>query len=618
MHTGNAGQELAIRHGKGPCLVLAGPGSGKTFVLVQRIDNLIRNHNIPPDQILVLTFSRAAARQMQSRFSTLEQEKYQGVVFGTFHSVFYSFLRDASPVPLRVIPAEQQAALIRHLVETLEVPRNQDSSAVFEAAVSAISFLKIHRGEDPEQYSVWRQLRRVFSAPDIPVRIFREYSDFLEDRSLLDYGDMIVRCEELLKNNPELLDSLQNRYRYLLVDEFQDISPVQYNILRMLTGEKERNLFVVGDDDQAIYGFRGAEPGLCRRFLTDFPDAEQVFLRINYRCSGRILDAAGRVIAENHDRFDKNLTAYKAAGSDPVILPCSTAVIQRSELAERIRSMSPERQQETAILVRSHASMPWIRRALENYGIPCRRPAGTADHKKQEIFRIIEAYYICAEQMTRRGTQTASRAAFYRIMNLPERYLCRAAVPAEGVSFAALRLYYHDSPPMLRTIRRMEEDLSLLVRIRPALSLRFLLCTMGLEDALLLSAGPQKQEEVREILSGFRTAVESAGSVSEMLDRLRTLAEAPLPGLREGVQIMTMHASKGLEFTTVILPDLNEGILPCRQASDPAQIEEERRLLYVAMTRAREELILLYVSGTRENPLRPSRFLAPLGVTASY
>lgn len=642
---GNPSQKEAILFAEGPCQVLAGPGSGKTFVLVERIRHLIAYHHIPPDQILVLTFSKAAAQEMRSRFQKITDSRCRDVTFGTFHSVFYHILSQSEPVPLSIIRPSEQLAVFRHLLLCHECPQKADDETLLAAAADLTAQIKSGNAGNTRSAA---GLIRLFSSPEIPKRICREYNDFLRENHKIDFEDMILRCRQLLETDPRTLTYWQKRFRWILVDEFQDINPAQYAVLRLLA---QQNLFTVGDDDQSIYGFRGSDPAVMQRLPEDYPGTKQILLSVNYRCSGAITEAAGRLISSNRNRFPKEISSAHPGGREVQFRAFPDEKQEYAWLCTKLLEPYPEdsgskdsHPHTTAVIFRNHLQAGAFAAELDRRGIAFRRQKSGPDRLRLEILHDLYSYFRFAED-TRGGS--GRRSDLYRIMNRPQRYLSRSAAPAEDVCLQDLQKAYAGSPHMFSIAEQFTTDLRYLTGLRPALAIRYLRRNIGYEDAVMEGKRPADRIRAVRILDGIAEAAGALRYPQELtaaLEKMLQNAENDITGDKSSgtgdgnsgpddgstnggtanaagnagdaadrtapkISVLTMHASKGLEFDTVFLPDLNEGILPGRRVTDEAGMEEERRLLYVAMTRARTDLTLLWLSGTKDNPRRASRFL---------
>lgn len=325
----NETQKKAIRHGEGPMLVLAGPGSGKTTVITNRVRYLTEKSGVDPSCILVITFTRAAAREMKERYEQMTQAGAGRVSFGTFHSVFFLMLKLAYRYQAaNIVKEEQRIHFVKEALEgcDLEV---EDEGEFISAVLSEISMVK---GEllNLDYYYAKNCSEAVFK------KLYHGYEERLRKSGLLDFDDMLVMCYELLKEREDILAAWQNKYRYILIDEFQDINRIQYEIVKMLARPRN-NLFIVGDDDQSIYRFRGAKPEIMLGFERDYPDAKTLLLDTNYRSSRQIVEAAGRVISHNRTRFPKKIRAARGDGRDVIIREWPSPSEENLAIASELR-----------------------------------------------------------------------------------------------------------------------------------------------------------------------------------------------------------------------------------------------------------------------------------------
>lgn len=590
----------AICSNHGHCEVIAGPGSGKTFVLVEHILYLIQVCGVSPHQILVLTFGRAAALQMRERFLRRLGSDNPGVTFGTFHSVFYQILRENSGRNLRLISASQKERLLSALLEDYFPDRSsQPTSEDLERKISRCRALQTasHRNvSEPGDSAVF-------------ARLLDEYERYLLENGLLDFDDMIAGSLALLRSRPNVLQNWQSRYTQILVDEFQDINLSQYEILRLLAAGS--GLFVVGDDDQTIYGFRGSSPAVMQKFMKDYPRAQQIFLSVNYRSSGCIVSAADRLISENSLRISKEI---KSAGKAGDMVQVRHFPSQREEfayLAAELSGFPLHKLSDCAVIFRTNSHVLSFSGFLKKNGILC-VGSGTAQSRIEElIMRDVLAYYQLSEQLQQRKIR---RQTLYQVMNRPERCILRSIASKETVSPEAMMAQTANSPSRLRILQELLKDLSVLHSLSAEGFLRYLFYSMGYAQWACCNLGDRSVvEQLLCRMEKDASGMSRIGIRDYLLQRQRALS-AHSSCSDTGVHVLTMHGSKGLEFDRVYLPELNEGIIPGRRCKKEYEIEEERRLLYVAMTRARNHLELLYLCGTAQNPRMPSRFLKVFGI----
>ncbi len=612
---GNRGQMEAIGHVHGPAMVLAGPGSGKTFVIIHRVQALIEKAGADPGTILVITFTKSAAVEMQTRFLKLTEGKYPEVRFGTFHSVFYQIIRSTELDQNRILITEAEKMnvmkqILRQLQEKYnrseqreETERLYPTQENIRLCLAEIGRLK-NDGAGPEQCKESFPLKEYFQ------EIYVGYNEMLKELNKLDFDDMIVECERILREKPYLLNQWRNIFRYMLIDEYQDINRLQFSIVQMLA-LPGNNLFIVGDDDQSIYGFRGSRPEIMLHFKDYYPDAREIFLNINYRCQPQILENACKVIDENKIRFQKQLQAGNKDGNGLVELKAYvTRQSQYEAIVERIRNEGSGIK-DAAILFRTNADEAVMAEYLISAGVPFQMKEKLKSFYEDPICLDVLAYL-------RFAWKGQSREDYYRIMNKPLRYIKRDSAPQPAVTLQQGLKFYNGQPMMQEKIRKLFSHMEMLRRLRPFLAIRYIRKEIRYEEFILkgLSEGEKRQrihilDELQQRSLPFESCREFLKEVEENMEQMQ-LQKEKLPSEKGSLKLMTMHASKGLEFDTVFCPDLNEGVLPNRKSILPEEIEEERRMFYVAMTRAKKQLCLSYVTGSKESPMMPSRFLRPI------
>jgi DNA helicase-2/ATP-dependent DNA helicase PcrA len=643
----NPEQQAAADWGRGPALVLAGPGSGKTHTITARIMKLIREDHIPPDQILAITFTKAAALSMQSRFMAVCGGP---VTFCTFHSLFYHILQEASYPVRNLITPQDKMKLLLTLIRKRGIAFPDGSMEEVGQLMEAFSYYKntgdTKRGVQnlPER---WRQ--------EFPA-LFASYEQERTDRGKMDFDDMAYLCDKLFQKEEEHLRRWQSRFSYILVDEFQDINPVQYSVLRKLCAPPY-NIFAVGDDDQSIYGFRGSAPGLMRTFQKDYPDCKLFSLNTNYRSTPEIVSASLAVIGTNTGRFSKALRAAADSRSDSVLLKHFTQKeAQYQYIAAKIKSLPKEEVMETAVLFRTNLAMQSLVVMLKSEGIPYRR---------KEAGTCIYDHFIVKDIMTylRLGMGERSRSLFLMIRDKPWRPIPRESFREEIVSFDALKrdclsqagqqvvqmqyervhrhreeqwngqmqrqqeriIEYSESEKqnqqelltISETIFELETAIHNLATMKPYLALHYIRKSIGYDRYLRQKAGTDDRrlkewESILDFMAEDAKKYKEAGEWLEAQEAFRREWKQNNRKHESGVALLTVHAAKGLEYNTVYIPDINEGTYPHSRLPDQASIEEECRLLYVAMTRAKTSLELLTVTGSPDNPRLPSRYLQNL------
>ncbi len=601
----NQAQKTAVSHGEGPCLVLAGPGSGKTLTIVNRIKYLIEVHNVRPEEILVITFTKYAAQEMKLRLQALMEGNRPSVTMGTFHGIYYGILKWAYHMgPQNILSEDEKYRMLREIISKQEL-EIFDEEDFLQGIALEIGRIK-NNCLNIEEYEAKQCSIETFR------NIYREYETFRKNAKKIDFDDMLVLCYDLFRERPDVLKLWQKKFRFILVDEFQDINQVQYDVIKMLAAPEE-NLFVVGDDDQSIYGFRGADVKLMFRFLKDYPQAKQLLLDMNYRSTANIVRHALHVIGHNEVRFDKAIRAQKKAGAALHIQETLDSEDEGayvvSEIQKRMESGVPAEQ--IAVLYRVHTDVRALAGQMVKQKIPFYMRDFMPDIYQHFIAKDIKAYFRLAEG----GRE---RSDFLLVMNRPKRYLGRAAMSGSGRgSFEELRQFYCDKDWMQDRIDQFEWDLKMMGRMAPYAALQYLRKKIGYDDYLREyadSRGVQPSEyfdvlsEIEESAKPFAATQDWFAHMQEYTDALRKQRQQKQTA-PAGVRLMTMHASKGLEFDTVFIIQANEGRIPYKKSLKEQGLEEERRLFYVAMTRAKEILKISYVTVKSGKDALPSRFI---------
>ncbi len=602
----NEAQQRAVQHRDGPMMVLAGPGSGKTAVVTGRTCRLIEE-GISPSSILVVTFTRAAAAEMKERFLRQRGEASTAVTFGTFHGVFFGILRHTYSISGGTVIGEQQKlSLLKELLQQLYPGAEQEADLPSQVG-REISQIK-GSGLSPDNYYSGVLPQEVFR------KVYASYEKWKQENRRMDFDDIIVRCWRLLSGRPELCRAWQNKFRYLLVDEFQDISPMQYKIVKLLA-QPRNNLFIVGDDDQSIYRFRGANPELMLRFPKEFPGCQTVTLDRNYRSTPEILETAGKLIAVNRKRFPKTIHAVRGHG-EPVRLEIFSN--PRKECIHLAREIRREKESGTdfdkiAVLVRTNSG---CREAVEQM------MAWQIPFSVREMLPCIYDHWIAQTLFAyiRLGAGSRKRTDFLRIYNRPNRYFSRDAFLAPEISFDSLFRYYQDKAWMMKRAAKLEDDIHVLGRLAPYGQVIYIRREIGLDDYVKEYAGERgiPEEELLQVLDELSESARNYPTwdawqkgIEEYREKLQ--AQGQKGKEASGVCLSTLHAAKGMEYDSVYILDVNEGVIPYHKAVLDADLEEERRMLYVGMTRARLRLHLYAVRERYEKKADLSRFLRECG-----
>jgi len=611
----NKAQYKAITHGAGAMLVLAGPGSGKTFVVTRRIKYLIEHHHVRPEDILVITFTKAAATEMQERFVKLNEGRQYPVHFGTFHSIFFQILKHTYRFTAQNIIREgdKYRLLSQILSEIPEEIKTQsqidDSVDTLQRLLSEISTVK-NNGITPQEVKSTTVSQAEFEY------IFQIYKQEMNCRKLIDFDDMVLLCRDLLVSRPETLKIWQERFPYILVDEFQDICPLQYEVVRLLAKPQD-NLFIVGDDDQSIYGFRGSKPEIMLNFTKDYPESEQVLLDVNYRSKRDIVDVAGKLIRHNKTRFDKKVSAQNDQLGGVKIYSFHSKLKQAENIALLIKqyiSQPGTKYSDIAILYRTNNHTVYTADRLMKEGIPF-----IMKEKPKNIYDGAVAKDIIA--YLRYALYENNIEDFLRIMNKPVRYIKRITVPRKPFRMQELIQNNRQTGYVVQNILEFYDNLRFVKNLNPFSAVNFIRKGIGYETFLKKQAAEQGRDaskdfeeldELMQLAKDFETIpewLEQIENYDAVMQELVQQESRHKHADMDAVSMVTMHASKGLEWKVVVLPDINEGVIPHKKAVTENELEEERRMFYVAMTRAKEYLFIFYIQEKEAGNLLPSRFL---------
>lgn len=629
----NPAQREAVEHVHGPLLVLAGAGSGKTRVLTTRIATLIDRHGVPPDRIFAVTFTNKAAGEMKERIGRLLERDPSGLWIGTFHSLSARLLRREAELlgfnrRFTIYDEDDQLGLIKRLMEQQGHSVKRYPPRAVQSLISAAK----NRMKSPSELAG-------DSPFDLLVRVAAEVygaiGPALKAANAMDFDDLLLHPLTLFREHPERLRAYQERFRFVLVDEFQDTNRAQYQLVRRIGAHG--NVCAVGDDDQSIYGWRGADVRNMQEFLRDFPGAKLVRLEENYRSTQVVLDAANGVIAENNGRIGKTLTTRRRGGETVTLL---AAADERDEAEwvvrelERRSSAGDWQYGEMAVLYRTNAQSRAMEEAFRRAGIPYRLIGAISFYERREVKDLLAYLRLVANP--------ADDEAFLRAVSVPRRglgetslaILARTATQWAKPLLETARVA--DRVPELRpNVREAFRSFAALIdglaeragRLPPADILEQLIRAIDYE-AMLHAEGPEgadRWENVRELVASAANWSEEVAEDTEggtLLERF--LAEAALlssadtvVGRDDGVTLMTLHTAKGLEWPVVVLSGLEHGLFPLARAEEqPDGLEEERRLCYVGLTRANDKLYLTWARARRRGgelrPGIPSRFLRAL------
>ena len=577
-------QREAVEFGAGPMMVLAGPGSGKTFVITHRVCHLIEKQNIRPENILVVTFSKAAAVEMRERFIKLMPDKQgERVTWGTFHSVYFHLLRTAYGYRGdQVITDAERYDVIRELMKKNQM-ESEDVVGLGTEILSEIAIVKQERMDILHYYA--------HSCPaDLFRQIFVDYEKSISERKKIDFEDMLVMTYELLSQREDIRRACENRYQYILVDEFQDINRMQYEIIQLIAGERA-NLTIVGDDDQSIYRFRGAKPEIMLGFAKDYPKVKKVLLDINFRSTTQIIEAAGKLIAHNKERFEKQITAARGNGRPVDVIRFKNVYQEVKSIIDDISDYvkAGHSLDDIAILYRTNLQPRLMTEMLMQYNIPFVMKDNIPNLYDHWIARDIKSYLRLSIGMAKRGD-------LLRICNRPNRYIKREALQFSDGQIRDLFKYYEDKPYMIERIAQLKTNLRAIQNMRPGMAVRFIRKGIGYDEFLEEYAQYHgiEEDELLDILGELEQSADCLETIldwfSHMEEYKEKLAQTKKQEEKIGVRLMTFHSSKGLEYKIVYMIDCNQGITPHRKAKAIEDMEEERRMFYVAMTRAKDRL----------------------------
>ena len=598
----NNSQLKAVKHKTGPMLVIADPGSGKTTVLTARIRNLIEEYSVNPANILVITFTKAAANEMKSRFNNM-MGRSTNVTFGTFHAVFFMILRAAYNYSVdSIIKEDVRQNIIKQAIERSRLEPD-DLNEMISNITGEISRVKTETIDINAYYSA--------SCPEEEFRdIYKYYVKTLKKMGLIDFDDMLLYCHELLTTRRDILAKWQQKYQYILIDEFQDINKIQYDIIKLLAKPQD-NLFIVGDDDQSIYGFRGSKPEIMLNFDKDYPDTDKVILDTNYRSTGNIVSAAGKVIAHNKVRFAKNINTVNDPGDKVDIIEFNTQAEEYEKIIDNIRkeSASGGNYSDNAVLFRTNSTAAGFVRKLVEYSVPFVTRDGVPNVFEHWIARDVITYMNIA-------MGSRKRSDFLQIINRPKRYIGRDYLADAEISFDNLEKYYEDKNWMIERVDRLKYDILAMASMSPYAMINYLRKGVGYDgylDEYAQSHNMQVRElydvmdELMESARNFKTFNEWFAYIDEYGTKLRESYAAM--DKQNAVILTTMHSSKGLEYPVVYIIDANEEITPHKKAVFVPEIEEERRMFYVAMTRAKRRLNIYYARKRYNKEIEVSRFV---------
>lgn len=609
-HSFNDAQKRAIVHKNGPMLVIAGPGSGKTLVITYRVRQLIKECNVKPENILVITFTKAAARQMKDRFERLVQGAYASCTFGTFHSVFYQMLKRAYGYgPSNVLSEQDKLRIIESILNEMGI-EYQDEEEFIPGLSEEIGIIKGDMLSLDTYYSTSLG-REEF------IKLYKCYEEYKRKNRKIDFDDMLLYTYELLVQRPDILNGWRGLYQYILIDEFQDINRIQYEIVKLLAAPRN-NLFVVGDDDQSIYGFRGSKPEFMLNLNVDYKNIKKEILNVNYRSTKSIVNSANKLINCNSNRYKKSIITNGSEGRSVNIICYEDKNQEEFGITKEINEFhnlgTPYNS--IAVLYRTNSIPVRLVEKLYEHNIPfiC----------KEKIANIYDSYavkniidYINVALGNHR------RSIVLRIINKPKRYISRELLTDEIVDFNELLKLAEGKDWLMDNIEEFHQQLNMIRKLKPYAAINYIRKAVGYDEYITEYAKYkrinsddmfQKLDQVMDAAKNYKTFDDWFDHIEQYGQLLLKNNEKASRSLEptDSVHLVTMHGAKGLEYDIVFVIDVNEGIVPYKKAVKDYEIEEERRMLYVAMTRAKSILNISYVKSMFNKKMEPSRFISEI------
>ncbi len=584
--------------------MLAGPGSGKTTVITHRVKNLIQKYHVDPTKILVVTFTKAAAENMRLRFKSLMAGRSLPVSFGTFHSIFFRVLRTERDYQVDSLLSDMEKInIIKEIIVRLKIDvasKSDFTRGIMDDIGKAKGNMENVREFIPQTCD-----KEMF------LQIMDEYEKEKRLTNKLDFEDMLRLCYELFKDNPHILEKWQSVFEYVLVDEFQDINKLQFEIVKMITAP-ENNIFIVGDDDQAIYGFRGSRPELMFEFEEYYKDAEQILLTNNYRSTKAIVKVASDLIVHNHTRFSKDIVAVGDEGIPPDIRIFKT---QKEEIEATCRMIKEYikngiKPSEIAVLVRNNIFIPNIRAIFESMDVNTYTKTKTDTLTSTMVYKDILNYLKCANAWN--NGECDNIESFISILNKPERLISRDIVIEYGANIEKLKDFYSHNREVLRNLSDLDFHMEMIKKLNPYGAVNYIKNVVAYEEYLMRYANDKgiSLKKLKFQLDRIQMESENYKAIKDWILKYENSQGKKKETIKtEGVNIITMHGSKGLEFKVVFILNVNQGIVPTSRAIRGQDFEEERRVFYVAMTRAEKYLHIFLIGENLGFPVEPSMFL---------
>lgn len=590
----NPGQEEAESHKEGPMMVLAGPGSGKTTVITYRVKYLIEKHSVSPSQILVVTFSKAAATNMAERYKKLNSAP--GVTFATFHSLFFKIIRAHTEIGLdNILKDEEKAGVIKSILKNLGVEWDDESLSNIsqELSYTKNTFTDI-RAYKPKSIG-----REDFGA------LALQYEEYKAEHNKIDFDDMLTKCYNLLTDE-NILKIWQKKYKYIMIDEFQDINDIQYSIVKLLCVDK--NIYIVGDDDQSIYRFRGSRPDFLLNFPKDFENTKTALLDINYRSTEEIIRFSNFIIKPNTARYAKTIRGTGKKGKAPILIRAEDINQEANYIADKIKTLDLPLD-EICIIYRANIQSRALIDALSNQNIPFKVKDEIPGVYQHFIAKDLAAYMSLSLDIN-------NNKAAAQIINKPKRFINKGIITTLSKKpslVKALISTKHLKQWQKLPVETLAYDLKILKKLNPFKGIKYIRKNIGYENYIKEYADFRQisSKGLFEILDELTESSKAFQKLEDYLYHTENFAETQKAS-DFGVQLSTMHGVKGLEFSAVFIISCVEGVIPHERSTSPESIEEERRLFYVAVTRAKELLYLSVINNRYEEEVEPTGFLKGL------
>ena len=611
----NKNQKEAVEHFNGPMIVLAGPGSGKTTVITYRIKNLIENYFVLSSKILVITFTKSAASEMTQRFKNMNVLNSDKVTFSTFHSLFFKIIRYVYGYDIQSVMSDDvKKNIIRNLIREKNF-NIDDEDEYINNFFNEISVMK-NELLNIDEFVPINMLYDEFRV------LYESYKSYKIKNKKIDFDDMAYMCYKILSKNSDILDIWRNKYNYILIDEFQDINKAQYECIKLISNPIN-NIFVVGDDDQSIYSFRGARPDFMLDFNKNFKNTKQIILDINYRSTDTIIKLSDKIIRNNNKRYDKNIKGTNKKGKIPILLKANDLIEESEMIADKIENFVKQGipLNEIAVIYRTNMQGGNFARCFANRKIPYNLKDNILNIYEHFITKDILSYMKLSQDITRNDE-------VIKIINKPKRYISKEIISkAQNMNGAILKNLYNISSLKKYQEERIDELLSHIYQIRkrkPYEAIKYIRNIVPYDNYIEDYSQFRKTNLItlKEIANEITEIAKDKNTFEDFFDYINILSNKIKEdrknslnySLDNAVTLSTMHSIKGLEFDIVFIPTVVEGVIPHEKSKTILEIEEERRLFYVGVTRARKRLYISEVNQRYDKKVKRSIFISELSI----